>query len=260
MGSRDIVVFLKSVVDNTRLKIGPDGPVLQGAERMMNPYDEYALETGIRLKEAAGEGSTLTALSLGDTATRDMLKKAIAAGADQAVLVETPEASGWDAPTRAFVLAQAAKHVASDAAVLLFGQTSLDGMDGLTGPMVAEILDRPSVGYVKAAEWTESGLIVSKDSELGLERLQVVVPAVLCVMKCDYELRGSNIKGVMKANKATIPSLTLAELSVNTVAPGASIGKVYARPGKSEGKKVAPDSTAQAVDGLMTYLADAGVI
>ena len=82
-----IVVFIKQVLDNTKLKFSDGKPVLEGIPMMMNPFDEYALETALKIKEQAGGDASVTVISLGAPNAKDIVKKAIAAGADHAFLL-----------------------------------------------------------------------------------------------------------------------------------------------------------------------------
>ncbi|MGE0201170.1 MAG: electron transfer flavoprotein subunit beta [Candidatus Melainabacteria bacterium] len=241
------------------MTINDSGPVLEGAPMMLNPYDEYALETAIRLKEAAGESATLTAVSIGAPGAKEILKKAIAVGADSAVLVSDPALNGIDSAAASRVLQTVIMKDVPDAKVIFCGQSALDDASGQTGARIAALLDRPALTFCKEATLNGDGLNVVRESEQGLETHSMQLPGVVCVMKCDYELRGSNIKGVMKANKADIPTRTLADLGVD-VAPVLTLMDSRKRPAKTEGKKVDGSNPAEAVNALMTYLREAKIV
>jgi electron transfer flavoprotein beta subunit len=144
-----IVVFIKQVLDNTKLKFSDGKPVMDGVPMMMNPFDEYALETALRLKEQAGGDSTVTVLSLGAPNAKDIIKKAIAAGADDAFLLSDAAFNEGDSTANAYALANAVKSLVPDAKILVFGQMALDDAAAQTGPKVAEILEMPSITYGK---------------------------------------------------------------------------------------------------------------
>lgn len=260
-----IVVFIKQVLDNTKLKFSDGKPVLEGVPMMINPFDEYALETALRLKEQAGGESTITVLSLGTPNARDVIKKALAAGADDAFLLADSAFLDGDSVATARALAKGVQTVAPDAKVLLFGQIALDDAAGQVGPMVAELLELPSVTYGKNAQLSGETLTVFRETERGTEEVEVRLPAVACMMKCDYELRSANIKGVMKANKADIPLKTPADLSLEPVLTGVSgsltkVSKTWQRPAKAGGKVVDGADPTAAVNQLLDYLKEAKVL
>jgi electron transfer flavoprotein alpha/beta subunit len=260
-----IVVFLKQVPDNTKLKFNDQGPVMEGVTWMMNPYDEYALETALRLKEKAGGEATVTLLSLGDGSAKEIVKKGISYGADAAFLLNDPAFSGNDSQANAYALSQGVKQLLPDAQVLVFGQQSLDDVCGQTGPMVAEYLGLPSLTFCKNADLNGGTLTAIRETERGVETHEAQLPAVLCVMKCDYELRSSNIKGVMKANKTEIPFKSAADLGldVNKLGKaGASTQttKTWKRPDKTAGKVIDGADPQAAVDQVLTYLKEAKVL
>lgn len=257
-----IVVFLKQVPDNTKLKLDAIGDKLprEGVEMMINPYDEYALETALRIKEAAGGESTVTCISLGAASAKDIVKKAIAAGCDDAFLLSNDAFKDGDSTAIARALAAAAKTHVPDASVLLFGQMSLDDANAQTGPKVAEILDLPSITACKNYEFvSDATLKLTRETERGLEVHELTLPGVICMMKCDYELRTANIKGVMKANKATIPVEGPAEIGVEPALVGAagstsSTAKVWPRPPKAAGTKIEGADPKAAADQLVAFL------
>jgi len=260
-----IVVFIKQVLDNTKLKFSDGKPVLEGVPMMMNPFDEYALETSLRLKEQAGGDSTVTILTLGAANAKDIIKKAIAAGADDAVLLSDPALNDGDSTANAYALAQAVKTQVPDAKILVFGQVALDDAAGQTGPKVAEILGLPSITYGKNVQLNGDTLRVTRESEKGIEEYDMQLPGVVCMMKCDYELRSSNIKGVMKANKTEIPVKTPADIALEPALAGAAgsatrVEKTWQRPAKAGGKMVEGSDAKAAITQLLDYLKESKVL
>lgn len=260
-----IVVFIKQVLDNTKLKFSDGKPVLEGVPMMINPFDEYALETALRLKEQAGGDSTVTVLSLGAANAKDIIKKAIAAGADDAFLLSDAGFNDGDSTSNAYALAQGVKTQVPDAQILVFGQVALDDSAGQTGPKVAEILGLPSVTFGKNAELSGNTLKVTRESERGTEEYEMQLPGVVCMMKCDYELRSSNIKGVMKANKTEIPVKTPADLALEPALIGAAgsttrVEKTWQRPAKTGGKIVDGSDAKTSINLLLDYLKESKVL
>jgi electron transfer flavoprotein beta subunit len=260
-----IVVFIKQVPDNTKLKFGESGPVRDGVPMMMNPFDEYALETAIRAKEAAGGDSTLTVISMGGASAKEIVKKAIAAGADDAFLLSDEAFNEGDSSANAYVLSQAVQKLVPDAKLLVFGQMSLDNLDAQTGPKVAEYLGWPSMTFGKNTELSGETLKVTRETERGSEVHEMMLPGVVCMMKCDYELRSSNIKGVMKANKTDIPLKSAADLGLEATKAGKAgsptkVAKTWQRPAKSGGKVVDGSDARGAVVQLIDYLKEVKVL
>ncbi len=259
-----IVVFIKQVPDNTRLRFQDGHPVLTGTPMMMNPFDEYALETALRLKEQAGGDSSVTVISLGIETAREILKKAIAAGADQAFLLCDPlfASSTLDSAAVATALAAGVRQHVPDYNVLVFGQVALDDASAQVGPSVAEMLGLPSATFVKYVRVEGSQLTLFRETEQGSEEWCMGLPGVLCMMKCDYELRSSNIKGVMKANKTEIPlvSATALGLDGGVLSPRIQIERTWARPAKTGGRVVNGADPKVAVTELLDYLQTAKVL
>ena len=259
-----IVVFIKQVLDNTKLKFADGKPVTEGVPFMMNPFDEYALETALRLKESADGDSTVTVLSLGAANAKEIIKKAIAAGADDAFLLSDAAFDGSDGSGVAHALANGVKTLVPNFDVLVFGPLALDDAANQVGPQVAELLDLPSLSFCKNAELEAGALKVSRETERGVESHQMKLPGVISMMKCDYELRSSNIKGVMKANKTDVPLKSVADLGLDASKFGASsptkVLKTWQRPAKSGGRVIDGADAKAAVGQLIDYLKEAKVL
>ena len=124
---------------------------------------------------------------------KEILKKAIAVGVDAAFIVSNDNLAP-DSNVTAHILHKAVQSLAPNASVLVFGQTSLDELDGQTGLKVAELFNVPTLTHCKSVEWQGDDLVGQKESIAGIETHSLQVsqtqPAVLCVAKCDYELRG----------------------------------------------------------------------
>lgn len=260
-----IVVFIKQVPDNTKLKFDESGPVRDGVPMMINPYDEYALETALRLKDQAGGDSTVTVITLGAASAKEIVKKAISYGADDAFLLSDDAFADSDSTAISFALAQAVKSLVPDFHVLIFGQQSLDDAVGQTGPKLAEWLNLPSLTFCKNAEVSGDALKATRETERGIETYEMTLPGVLCMMKCDYELRNSNIKGVMRANKTEIPVKSAQDLGVDSGKVGASgspttVARTWQKPPKSGGVVIDGSDPKVAVGKLVDYLKEIKVL
>ncbi len=254
--AKQIVVCLKQVPDNTKLR--PEtltAMPTHGVDMMMNPFDEYALETALRLKEAAGEGSTVTLLTVGHESAKNVLKKAIAAGADAGFIVDGNDVPAGDGLATAGVLASAVTALVPEASVVVCGTSALDVSGGMVPAMMAEKLGWASLTQCKEVTLNGETLSAKRVSELGVETHAITGNAVLAMMKCDYELRSSNIKGVMKANKTQLPIKTLADIGA-TVTAGITTKQLAQRPEKGDGKVIEASNgtTDAAVDELVAFL------
>jgi electron transfer flavoprotein beta subunit len=252
-----VVVCIKAVLDNTKMTFNVATGQPEASGTIMSPYDEYALETALRLKTTLGETETpLTVLSLGGSAAKEVLKKAIAAGADTAFWLNDPALSHVDSVGTATALAAAIQKHVPDAAVVFCGQVALDTGAGVTGAMLAHQLGWSCLSYAKGVESVASDhLVVTQETEAGVAQQQVRLPGVVCTIKCDYELRSANIKGVMKANKTPIPELSVADLGLSPEAlvPVANVTSISERPAKPAGQVVDGSDPNQAVDALVAY-------
>ena len=196
-----IVVCVKHVPDTeARIKIAADGkgPDLAGVKMIISPYDEYALEEAIRLRES-GAATELVALSAGGDEASASLRQALAMGADRAVLIQDPGLARADALARARALATA---VQAEGADLVFtGKTGVGNDEGQVGPMLGELLDRPHVG--NAAKLTVEGgrFTAWRGIEGAIEVMEGALPAVIAWDKGENEPRYASLKGIMAAKK-----------------------------------------------------------
>lgn len=185
-----------------------------GVAPVMNGYDANALEAALRLKEA--HGGTVTAVAVGPEQARDALKRAIAMGADAAVLVSLEgEADSW---VTASALAAAVRRLGADGDpidLVLCGRQASDTDAGQVPMGVAELLDLPGVAPVQKVEWTDGTARLERLTDDGHEVLDVTTPALLAMSSEHYEPRYPPLRGVMAAGRAQIPAWTLGDLGVD---------------------------------------------
>jgi electron transfer flavoprotein beta subunit len=207
-----ILVGLKYVPDTeAKVKVGADGASLDpsGVKMIASPYDDYALEEGLRQKEAAG--GEVVVVCAGPEAASAVLREALAKGADRAVLVkDLPERA--DGLARARVLAEVARREKPD--LVLLGKYGVGTDEGQTGPMLAELLDLPHAGAVTALEIAGGRLTARREVEGSVEVMEGALPAVLTCDKGLNTPRYANIKGIMAAKKKPIETLSLQDLAV----------------------------------------------
>jgi electron transfer flavoprotein beta subunit len=217
------IALVKHVPDTAQLSSALNGLKLMAeGPRIINPWDEFAVEECLRLKEK--HGGQVTALSLGPAGAADALKQALAMGADQAVLVSDPAFEDGDTLATARALAAAITRLGAwDIAIA--GRSSLDGDTAQTAIQVAALLGVPQLTYVariRAIDFAAKTITVERLLEGGREVLVSQLPCVIAVVKEINEPRYPSFIGIRKAAKATIPTWTVADLSLDPGKVGAA--------------------------------------
>ncbi|HMG17454.1 MAG TPA: electron transfer flavoprotein subunit beta/FixA family protein [Gemmatimonadales bacterium] len=221
-----IAVCIKRVPDSeTRVKIAADGKSLDeaGVKFVMNPYDEFAVEEGLRRGE-------VTVLSLGPAAAQETIRTALAMGADRGILLQTDKIPA-DSFEAARILAAELKTASWD--LILFGRMAIDDYNHQVGPLVAELLGLPCVTAVSHLEIEGTQGVAEREIEGGIEVVEFPLPAVLTADKGLNEPRYPALKGIMAAKKKP--------LEVKPVQPGPGSLEVVALmppPDRKEGKIV----------------------
>jgi electron transfer flavoprotein beta subunit len=208
-----IAVCVKQVPDATVTKrIDPGTKRLdRSGEGALNAVDANAVEEALRIREASGDGEVVV-VSLGPEKALDSLRKALAMGADRAVLVSDDAAAGSDLVATSHVLAQALERESPD--LVLFGQQASDSDGAVLWAAVAERLRRPMIS--QAAELTvEGGSVTGKrQTEFGYDVIRASLPAVVAVADSINEPRYPSLKGIMGAKKKPQDVVSLADLGV----------------------------------------------
>ena len=233
-----ILVALKQVPDTeTKIKVAADGRSLDPADVkwITSPYDEYALEEALRLKEA--RGAEVVAVSVGEDKAKDMLRNALALGADQAVVIKGAEAGEPLATAKA--LAAFAEGKGFD--LLLFGNKGFGTDNGAVGPMVAELLGLAQANLVTKLELGEGTFRAEREGDGGTEIVEGSLPAVITAQRGLNDPRYANLKGIMAAKKKPIE-----EVAISPVQASARVSALVLPPARQEGKKLAGDAAAQA--------------
>ncbi len=217
-----IAVLIKQVPETTNVQIDPETGTLcrEGVAAMMNPFDAYALEEAVRIKEklGAGEGtkegkSEVVAVSMGPPQAEEMLREAISLGADRGVLVCDRTCAAGDTWATSLTLSRALEKLGFD--LVICGKQAIDGDTAQVGPGVAAHLDLPQATYVrKIEEVAPEKMRVERLLEEGTEILDIPLPALLTVVKEINEPRLPSLRGKMKAKRAEIEKLTAADLEL----------------------------------------------
>jgi len=200
------VVCIKQVADTeTRVKVAADGRSLDpaGVTWILNPYDEFALEQALRIREAAGSGEVVV-ISLGGAGIQTTVRNALALGADRAIHLKTDTIQPDPLQVARAIVAELKTPALEAAQLIWFGKQAVDDDAAQVGPMVAELLGAPCVTVVAAMELSGSHAVVEREIEGGREVVEVTLPAVLAAEKGLNEPRYASLKGIMAAKKKPI--------------------------------------------------------
>jgi electron transfer flavoprotein alpha/beta subunit len=210
-----LLVCVKQVPDTTEIKIDPVTNTLirDGVPSILNPYDGFALETAVRLKEATG--GEVTVVCMGPTQASAVLKESLSVGADHAYLVSDRAFGGSDTLATSYILSCAIAEIEKREGkfdVLFCGKQAIDGDTAQVGPELAEHMDIPQATYAVGVKEVDGKIHVKQETDSGYNILEMSTPCMVTVTKTPYELRYPSIKSKLKANKAEIPTITAADL------------------------------------------------
>ncbi len=211
-----IVVTVKLVPDpNAEKRIDPATKrlVRSGVETVLNPYDEYALEAALQLKERAGGDTTVVVFSMGPEALKETLRKALAMGADEAAYLSDAGLEGSDVWATAYAMSEALKKIGFD--LLVVGGLTDDGSTGAVPGALAEHLGVPCITNARKAEIAGGTLRVERETDSGYQTVRGPLPALLTTALTFGEPRYASLKGIMGAKKKTITPLTLADIGLD---------------------------------------------
>ena len=261
-----IVVTVKQVPDtNAEKTFDPANNRLNRSsiENVLNPFDEYAIEEGLRIKEKLGGDTTVTVLTMAPESGREVVRKALAMGADSAALLSDPAVGGSDAIATAFALAQSLKKIGFD--LVLTGTQSTDAICSIVPAAIAEYLGVPSLTFAKKVTVTDGKVEVHRETESGYLRVTAPLPALVSVTKSANEPRYPSLKGIMGAKKKEIAPLSLSDVGEDAAHLGdagsrtkvVSIAPVGARP---KGTVVIATDAAEGARAVIDFLVAKKVI
>jgi electron transfer flavoprotein beta subunit len=235
-----VLVPIKRVADfNVKVRVKSDGSGMDlgGVKMAMNPFDEIAVEEAVRLKEA-GKATEVLVVSIGPAACQDVLRTALALGADRAILVET------DAELQSLHVAKLLKAVALKEApqLAILGKQAIDDAAGQTGQMLAALLGWGQATYASKVLLSGESVEVKREVDGGLETVSLALPAVVTTDLRLNEPRYATLPNIMKAKKKPLETLPAASLGVD-LAPRVKTIKV-AEPLARKAGVVVPDVTA----------------
>ncbi|HEX6135028.1 MAG TPA: electron transfer flavoprotein subunit beta/FixA family protein [Longimicrobiales bacterium] len=226
-----IVVCIKRVPDTeARIRIASGGREIDpaGIKFVISPYDEFALETALRLKEAQGSGEVV-AVTVGESTSGEQLRSALAMGADAAVLLKGK--TSFDGLATAHALAAEMREQNAD--LVLLGMKAVDYDQQQVGPMLAELLDRPCITIAASVAVEGATVVCHREIEGGVEVVEAPLPAVVTITKGDFEPRYPSLKGIMAAKKKP-----LAEKDAHAAPSRIEVRELLAPPDRPPGRVV----------------------
>lgn len=235
-----ILVPVKQVPDPNAIRFDASGNFAASTPRVVNEYDQYAIEEAIRLKEA-GKADEVVVMTVGTVAARDAVNRGLAMGADRGLLVNASD-SDLTAVTVASIIGAEARSGGYD--VILVGQESSDGGSGNVGPQVAGMLDLPLVSNVVQIEAGDGVLTLGREVEDGRHIVEAPLPAVVCALTGLNEPRSPSLKGIMAARKKPVEEKSIGDYDT----PGAHVswGGLYAEERVVEGTIIETDAESAA--------------
>ena len=230
-----------------------------GVAPVMNGYDANALEAALKLKEA--HGGEVVVVSLGGPEARDTLKRAIAMGANEAVLLSDPAFENLDSLGTARVLAAAIKKL-GDVDLVMCGRQASDSDAGQVGLGLAELLALPAVGPIQAVEVSDGGFRVRRIVEDGYQVVEVAKPCLLTVSSETGAPRYPPLRGIMAAGRAQIPVWDAAELGLDPaqLAPVRQLRRLFVEQRETQVELIEADDPAEAGEKLALKLREAKLI
>jgi electron transfer flavoprotein beta subunit len=240
-----VLVAVKRVIDyNVKIRVKSDntGVELANVKMSMNPFDEIAVEEGIRLKEA-GTATELVAVSMGVTQSQETIRTALAMGADRGILVETTE------ELQPLAVAKLLKALVEreQPGLVILGKQAIDDDSNQVGQMLAALLGWAQGTFASKLTLADGKAEVVREVDGGLETVSLVTPAVITADLRLNTPRYASLPNIMKAKKKPIETLKVDDLGVD-VAPRLKTLKVVEPPKRQAGVKV--ESVAELVDKL----------
>jgi electron transfer flavoprotein beta subunit len=254
----NIIVCIKQVPETTEVKINPETNTLirEGVKSIINPFDMYAIEEAVRLKEKFG-GKT-TVITMGPPQAEAALREAISLGIDEGILITDRAFAGSDTWATSYTLAQVIRKIGAFD-LILCGKQASDGDTAQVGPGISAHLDIPQVTYVKKIEeLRNNSLRVERMMEEGYEVIETPLPCLLTVVKEINEPRLPSLKGMLRAKSAKITVWTQKELNLDPQSIGlcsspTQVIKIFTPPPRLGGQILKGD-TQEVVEKLVGLL------
>ncbi len=251
-----IAVLVKQTPDSeTRINLPGPVPELDdsGFSRVLNPYDAFAVEEAVQIKERLGEGTEAVAITVGPERVMETIKKdCLAVGCDRAIRVDDPALAKAEPLAVARVLAKVLERDQYD--LILCGKQAIDDDSAQVGVMVAELLNLPHAAVVTALELGDGTFTATCEIEGGQQVVTGPLPAVITCQKGLNEPRLPSLPNIMKANMKPVEVLSLADLGMEAPAPTVTVTSYSPPPARGECKIIENDDPAEAARELVRLL------
>ena len=246
----DIIVCIKQVPGTAEVKINPETNTLirEGVEAVINPFDLYALEEAVKLKEATN--GKVTVMTMGPPQAENALRDAVAVGADEVILITDRNFAGSDTWATSYTLARAVKKI-GDYDLIICGKQAIDGDTAQVGPEMSEELDVPCVTNVsRIRETAEKSIILERMMEEGKQVIKLPLPSLITVVKEINTPRLPSLKGKMRARKQEIIKWNAADMACELDRIGlqgspTAVAKIFAPPQRTGGEILQGDIETQ---------------
>jgi electron transfer flavoprotein beta subunit len=253
-----IAVAVKEVPDTTADKrLKPDTFTLdRSVELILNPFDEYAVEEAIKLKEA-GAAESVTLVCVGPETAANSVRKALAMGADAATIVTDDALAGSDGIATARALAGALRDGGYD--LIMFGQEATDARGSIIPAAVAELLELPTVTQARRIEVSDTTVRGERQSDAGVDTVEAPLPAVVSVTKAINEPRYPSLKGIMGAKKKPTDVKGLGDVGVDPgqvglANSGTSVLSATPPPPRGQAQIVTDDGNGSGAQAVLEFL------
>lgn len=228
----NIIVCVKQVIDpeappaSFKIDAANNKAEMRGAAPVIDPYGEYAVEAGLLVKEATG--GKITVISMGVNLLREVVKKPLAMGADELILLEDEAYTGGDSWATAHTLATAIKKIETYD-MILCGREASDTNAGQTGSAIAEILGLPCITLARKIEVNDSKLRIERVNSSGYEVIESSIPAVITVSNEVGQPRYPTVKGIMAAKRIEPIIWKPSDIGIEASATGANAQRTKLR-------------------------------
>ncbi|MFO7936039.1 MAG: electron transfer flavoprotein subunit beta/FixA family protein [Kiritimatiellia bacterium] len=260
-----ITVCIKQVPETASVRINPETNTLtrEGTEGVINPFDEFALEIALELKDL--HGSYLTVLSMGPPQAVSVLREALARGADNAVLLSDHAFAGSDTWATSYTLARAIQRFPEPPDLILFGKQAVDGDTAQVGPGVSQFLDLPLITNVLSLQLTDEEFTAETLMDDGLNIVRGRIPVVMTVSKGAAAPRFASLAGWMKASEASVPAWSAEDISADPSLTGLKgsptrVKEIFTPPAREGGVRIdareKPEDAVRAIGDVLKMFKD----
>lgn len=256
----NIIVCIKQVPDTQDVKINPETNTLvrEGVKSIINPFDMYAIEEALRIKER--QGGKVTIITMGPPQAEEALREAISLGADEAILITDRAFAGADTWATSYTLSKSVEKLGGYD-LIICGKQAIDGDTAQVGPGIAAQLDIPQVTYVKKTEEIKDGVArFERMTEEGYEVIETPLPCLITVVKEINEPRLPSLRGKIRAKQTQVTKFTSKDMDLDPNKIGLKgsptfVDKIFAPP-KRTGGQILHGTTQEVTDKLAEAIRD----